>query len=78
MAADKLVDSEQLDADLTAIANAIRGRGGTVAQLTFPSGFVSAIWAIPSGGGGNIQPSFDNGTLTLSGFSSEPSWSIPS
>lgn len=37
--------------DLTAVANAIRTRGGTNEQLVFPSGFVSAINAIPSGGG---------------------------
>ena len=37
--------------DLTSVANAIRTKGGTSAQLAFPSGFVSAIAAIPSGGG---------------------------
>lgn len=39
------------DTDLTSVANAIRTKGGTSAQLEFPSGFVSAIGAIPSGGG---------------------------
>lgn len=53
MALDKLVDSTQLDADLTTVANAIRTKGGTSAQLAFPSGFASAIAAIPSGGGGS-------------------------
>lgn len=52
MAVDKLVDSTQLDADLTSIANAIRTKGGTSAQLAFPSEFVSAVNAIPTGGGG--------------------------
>lgn len=52
MAVDKLVDSTQLDADLTSVANAIRTKGGTSAALAFPAGFVSAIAAIPSGGGG--------------------------
>ncbi|MBQ1716811.1 MAG: leucine-rich repeat protein [Ruminococcus sp.] len=52
MAVDKLVDSTQLNADLTLVANAIRTKGGTSAQLAFPSGFVSAIDAIPTGGGG--------------------------
>lgn len=33
-------------ADLTAVANAIREKGGTDAQLVYPSGFVSAIQAI--------------------------------
>lgn len=40
------------DTDLTAIANAIRTKGGTSAELEFPNGFVSAVEAIPSGGGG--------------------------
>lgn len=49
MAVDKLVDSSQLDADLTSVANAIRTKGGTSGQLAFPSGFVSAVQAIPTG-----------------------------
>lgn len=57
MAVDKLVDSTQLDSDLTSVANAIRTKGGTSAQLAFPAGFVSAIGAIPTGGGGiTISP----------------------
>ena len=52
MALDKLVDSTQLDSDLTSVANAIRTKGGTSASLAFPVGFVSAIDAIPTGGGG--------------------------
>ena len=55
MAVDKLVDSTQLDSDLTSVANAIRTKGGTSAQLSFPSGFVSAIEAIPTGGGGTTE-----------------------
>lgn len=55
MAVDKLVDSTQLDADLTAVANAIRTKGGTSAQLAFPAGFVSAVQAIPTGGGGKTN-----------------------
>ena len=38
------------DSDLTSIANAIRTKGGTSAQLPFPTGFVSAIGEIKSGG----------------------------
>lgn len=53
MAVDKLVDSSQLDADLTSVANAIRTKGGTSGDLAFPAGFVSAIQAIPTGGGGS-------------------------
>ena len=52
MSVDKLVDSTQLDTDLTSIANAIRTKGGTSASLAFPAGFVSAIEAISGGGGG--------------------------
>ena len=73
MALDKLVDSTQLDADLTSVTNAIRTKGGTSASLAFPAGFVSAIAAIPSGGGGSwdvaagtITPSADTKTLSLS------------
>lgn len=50
MALDKLVDGAQLDADLTSVANAIRTKGGTSAQLAFPAGFVNAVDAIPTGG----------------------------
>ena len=49
MAVDKLVDSTQLDADLESVANAIRIKGGTSAQMAFPAGFVSAVQAIPTG-----------------------------
>lgn len=52
MAVDKLVDSVQLNSDLTLVANAIRTKGGTTASLAFPAGFVSAVQAIPTGGGG--------------------------
>ena len=39
------------DTDLTAVANAIRTKGGTSAQMAFPAGFVSAVNAIPTSGG---------------------------
>ena len=54
MSVDKLVDSTQLDADLTSVANAIRTKGGTSASLAFPSGFVTAIGNISGGGGGGV------------------------
>lgn len=60
MAVDKLVDSTQLDADLTSVANAIRAKGGTSGQLAFPAGFVQAIGDISGGGGGEnkwVRPS---------------------
>lgn len=49
MALDKLVDSAQLDDGLTSIADTIRTKGGTSAELVFPDGFVSAIEAIEAG-----------------------------
>lgn len=64
MAVDKLVDSAQLDADLTSVANAIRTKGGTSADLAFPADFVSAIAAIPSGGGTITK---EEGTFTGNG-----------
>ena len=51
MAVDKLVDSAVLNSNLTSVANAIRTKGGTSAQLAFPEGFVSAIGDIQTGGG---------------------------
>lgn len=38
------------DTDMTSVANAIRTKGGTSAQLAFPAEFVSAIGDIPTGG----------------------------
>lgn len=40
------------DTNLTAVANAIRTKGGTSEQLDFPDDFVSAIGDIQTGGGG--------------------------
>jgi hypothetical protein len=68
MALDKLVDSTQLDSDLTSVANAIRAKSGGSSQLAFPAGFVSEIQAIPSGGGG-VQ-TVASGTFTGSGADS--------
>ncbi len=61
MAVDKLVDSSQLDADLTAVANAIRAKSGGSGQLAFPSGFVNEIGSIPSS---SVQ--YKTGTFTPS------------
>ena len=47
-----MADYKVTDTELTSIANAIRAKGGTQAQLEFPAGFVSAVQAIPTGGGG--------------------------
>ena len=64
--------------DLTSVANAIRTKGGTTAQLVYPSGFVSAINAIETGGGGSdelvnslidrtISGAYVNNTVTIIG-----------
>lgn len=37
--------------DLESVADAIRSKGGTSADLEFPTGYVAAIAAIPTGGG---------------------------
>ena len=71
MAVDKLVDSAQLNADLTSVANAIRTKGGTSAQLAFPAGFVSAVNAIPTGSGTTLLADYtaseDVSEIVLSG-----------
>jgi hypothetical protein len=73
MAVDKLVDSAQLNTDLTAVANAIRAKSGGSTPLAFPGGFVSEIGSIQTGGGGewttngladNSEP---NGALVYTG-----------
>lgn len=45
--AELLVQSDSLKA----VANAIRSKGGTSANLSFPEGFVNAIAALATGGG---------------------------
>lgn len=65
MAVDKLVDSTQLDSDLTSVANAIRAKSGGSSSLAFPSGFVSEIQAIPSGGGGMTMDWADVTEVTI-------------
>ena len=45
------MDYKVTDTELTNVANAIRDKGNTSLPLTWVNGFVSAINAIPSGGG---------------------------
>lgn len=49
MAVDKLIDSAQLDSNLTTIANAILTKSGGSGQLAFPNGFISELQSISSG-----------------------------
>lgn len=66
------MDYKVTDTELTSIANAIRTKGGTSAQLTFPNDFVTAIGNIPSGGGGGINLNYElyvqmaQGSMTIS------------
>ena len=48
MAYDKVIDSSVLEADLTSVADAIRGKTGTTGELAFPDGYVSAVNDISS------------------------------
>ena len=45
------------DTSLASVADAIRSKGGTSDTLVFPEGFVSAISAIQTGGGGGTASS---------------------
>lgn len=47
-----MADYLTTDTELASVANAIRTKGGTSSPLVYPTGFVSAINAIPTGGGG--------------------------
>lgn len=63
--------------DLTAVADAIRAKGGTDAQLTFPDGMVDAINAIETGSGAtdvtdsivSVAFSATDASMALAGFS---------
>lgn len=60
-------------ADLTAVADAIRTKGGTSGALTFPSGFADAIAAIQAGGGeGGGNAKIYTGTITFEEDTSVP------
>lgn len=53
MADYKVVDIEQLEADLTEVADSIRAKAGTSNALAFPDGFKSAIASIETDNGGD-------------------------
>ena len=57
-----------VDTDLTAIASAIRTKGGTSAGLAFPSEFISAINAISGGGEDGDNLSYGDKTKPLAGI----------
>ena len=66
-----MADYLTTDTELTNVANAIRTKGGTSAALTYPAGFVSAIQAIPTGGGSanTCTMTIDADGVTCSDFS---------
>lgn len=57
MATYKTVNADQLDADMTALANTIRTKGGTSGKLAWPSGYQAAVEAIETG---RALPSLSN------------------
>jgi len=59
------------DTSLTAVADAIREKGGTSGTLAFPDGFVSAVEAIETGitPSGTIQIT-ENGTVDVTNYAS--------
>ena len=63
MANYKVVDTDQLDADLKVVADAIREKGGTTDELAFPDGMATAVSEIQSGGGDDVVAQFVEGTI---------------
>lgn len=59
--------------DLTSVADAIRTKGGTSSSLEFPSGFITAIQNIPSGGSATLiaKSITANGTYNASSDSAD-------
>ena len=73
MANEYLVNS----ADLSAVADAIRTKGGTSDALVFPSGFVSAVQAIQAGGGSD-EVDYLNSVITAKATELHGDWeSLP-
>ena len=52
------------DTELTSVADAIRTKGGTSADLSFPTEFVSAIQNIPTGATNFVTGTFTTGSST--------------
>lgn len=49
MATYKAVNADQMDADMTSVANAIRTMGGSTETFAWPTGFITAIREIETG-----------------------------
>ena len=65
MAYDKVVDSTELDAGLSAVADAIRDKTGETESLVFPGGFVTAILGIATGGSSDSAVSGEVHNITI-------------
>lgn len=71
-----MADYLTTDTELTSIANAIRTKGGTSAQLTYPAGFVSAIEAIPTGGSAETYIEMAQNDYSYHGLIFDSSWNL--
>ena len=69
MATYKVVDADQLNADMTSVADSIRTKGGTTDALAWPDGYKTAIDSIPAGSAPSLQSKSvtytENGTATI-------------
>lgn len=70
MATYKVVDADQLNADMSSVADSIRTKGGTTDALAWPDGYKTAIDSIPAGGSApNLQSKSvtytENGSATV-------------
>ena len=69
MATYKVVDAEQLNADMSSVADSIRTKGGTTDALAWPDGYKTAIDSIPAGSAPSLQSKSvtytANGTNTI-------------
>ena len=69
MATYKVVDADQLNADMTSVADSIRTKGGTTEALAWPDGYKTAIDSIPASSTPSLQSKSvtytANGTATI-------------
>ena len=61
------VDKDQLEADLTTVADAIRAKTGAIRKLAFPDGMAAAVASIQGGGDGGNTMWQELVTRTISG-----------
>ena len=69
MATYKVVDADQLNADMSGVADSIRAKCGTTEALAWPDGYKTAIDSIPAGSTPSLQSKSvtytSNGTATI-------------